>query len=246
MNTKKCCALTVLGLGLVLNAHAASLLECQDPHLAAMDTQQISDSLRAAGGEECNLHAHSWGDVVSCERTHARAFGQPVKELSAEIHQSGLRTLMLVLPGSHARPDQDSAASGLRMEVGSREDGTTTVRCTAGTADTGTISGRVPVLPPGASHWEVCAQPAAGTPICSNASADGRYTVSGLGAGEYGLIATPHAAVDPLLRAMLVREQPLGVNREGGPTVLAERINVRSGAHAQASELRLLRLPPQR
>lgn len=245
--------LTALCLALLSQrALAANLLECQDPTLASMDTQQLTDSLRAAGGEDCSLHAHSWGDEVSCAGSHGRAFGLELREITAEIHQSGLRSILLVSPGqsqsARQRLSEQAAAQGLQLEVGSREDGSTTIRCVAGasavSAHTGVLLGNVPPIPPGASSWKVCAQAANGSEHCATADERGSYRIEALAPGEYGVIATPLDATDPLLRAMLIRPEPIGINREGGPKVVAERINIRTGATAEAGELKLLRLPP--
>jgi hypothetical protein len=165
-----------------------------------------------------------------------------------------MRSILLVAPGQSAsareRLRAQEAAAGLRMEIGSREDGSTTIRCIAGAssrdaAHSGVLAGAVPPMPPGASDWKVCAQAANGDEYCANADQSGSYRIEALAPGEYGIIATPLNATDPLLRAMLIRPEPIGVNPSGGPKVVAERVNVRTGATVNAGELKLLRLPPR-
>lgn len=195
-----------------------------------------------------------WGETVICDQVRgARVFGLPVTEFSAEIHDNGRRSLMAVtsahLERTRAALGTTTSAPGLRLVVEGRDDGTSSIRCVAeaGAAATGAaqsgIRGVTPPLPPGATAWQVCAQPPSGRALCARSDTTGNYLIAGLPPGEYGLLATPIAATDPLLRAVLAKRQ-VGETAAGGPRVLADRITVREGATAVAGALTLLRLPP--
>lgn len=233
---------------------AGGLLECQDNALAAMNAAEVLERLRAAGGGDCRSHEAEWGETVSCESLReVRVFDLPVRELSSEIGDNGRRTLTVVTFASLARTrsaaETQSTAPGLKRVIEARDDGATTLRCVAeaGAYASGDIAvgitGAAPPLPAGATGWQVCAQPTRGPQRCAQSGRDGQYRITGLPPGEYGLLATPIGAADPLLRAVLTRRQ-IGQAAEGGPLMLADRINVRDGAMAQAGPLTLLRLPP--
>lgn len=251
-----------LALGLILaivlsapeSRADAVLHECQDNRLAVMNAADVAEALRRAGGVDCKMREAEWGETVICDQVRgARAFGLTVTEFSAEIHDSGRRSLMAVtsahLERTRAALATINSAPGLRLVIEGRDDGTSSIRCVAeaGAAATGAaqsgIRGATPPLPPGAGAWQVCAQPPSGPALCATADAAGNYLIAGLPPGEYGLLATPIAATDPLLRAVLAKRQ-VGETPEGGPRVLADRISVREGATAVAGSLTLLRLPP--
>lgn len=252
-----------LGLGLLavllsMQAQALDLYACGDDSLATLGIEALHERFRQSGAEDCQQDDDSWGSTLRCERVHgAKVAGIRVKELSAEVHAEGQRSLQVVLDAAPARVEAELAriprTSGQNRSLQAREDGTTSLRCitreidTLLDADRGAIRGVLPALPPGATGWQVCAMPAQGEPVCRTADAVRlAYRIADLSPGSYGILATPIGAVDPLLRAMLIESQPLGETADGGPKVLAAQVNVRTGVETQATELRLLRLPAQR
>lgn len=224
----------------------ADLLACADPSLVTLEAPALAARLRDAGGRDCRVSTLPWATRIECERVERLAIGGiPVRSLSAEVTDGGLRRLVAVTGARVERLEAAlggiAPAPGIERAIEAREDGASLVRCTApaaaGVAGTGSMSGTLPPPVEGALGWQVCAVPASGGGgPCVEVANEVGWRIDGLAPGSWRVRADPIGGSRGTcaLAADRLRDAP------GPVPVLAMRpFEVRTGSTTMVGELRI-------